>query len=261
MSIGLLGKKLGMTREFYDSGISVPVTVLSIEKGKILDVITKEKRGYNAVRVGFGKIKNSKLTKQMKGVFVKKGAEAKKILKEFRVDNVTDYKEGNEIGLELFKDQKFVDVTSKTIGKGFAGVMKRHNFSGLRASHGVSVSHRSHGSTGQNQDPGKVFKNKKMAGHMGDKFRTIQNLEIIKSDIENNLIFIKGSVPGSKNSLVLIQKNKKNINRTTTAEKVAKIKSETSVSQKESKKDLKKPDVKKAENPIKTEPPKKEVKK
>ena len=201
MSIGLLGKKLGMTREFYDSGISVPVTVLSIEKGKILDVITKEKRGYNAVRVGFGKIKNSKLTKQMKGVFVKKGAEAKKILKEFRVDNVTDYKEGNEIGLELFKDQKFVDVTSKTIGKGFAGVMKRHNFSGLRASHGVSVSHRSHGSTGQNQDPGKVFKNKKMAGHMGDKFRTIQNLEIIKSDIENNLIFIKGSVPGSKTHL------------------------------------------------------------
>ncbi len=261
MSIGLIGKKLGMTREFYDSGISVPVTVLSIEKGKILDVITKEKRGYNAVRVGFGKIKSSKLTKQMKGVFVKKGAEAKKILREFRVDNVAEYKEGNEIGLELFKDQKFVDVTSKTIGKGFAGVMKRHNFSGLRASHGVSVSHRAHGSTGQNQDPGKVFKNKKMAGHMGDKFRTIQNLEIIKSDMENNLIFIKGSVPGSKNSFVLIQKNKKNINRTTTAQKVAKTKSETSVSQKESKKDLKKPEAKKTEPVKKIETQKKEVKK
>ena len=222
MSIGLIGKKVGMTREFFDSGISVPVTVLFIEKGRILDVITKEKRGYDAIRVGFGTIKTSKLTKQMKGVFAKKSTEPKKILKEFRVENITDFKEGNEIGLEIFKDQKFVDITSKTIGKGFAGVMKRHNFSGLRASHGVSVSHRSHGSTGQNQDPGKVFKGKKMAGHMGDKFRTIQNLEIIKSDLENNLMFVKGSVPGSKNTIVLIKKNSKKINRTTTLEKFKK---------------------------------------
>ena len=125
--------------------------------------------------------------------------------------------------LELFKDEKFVDIKSKTIGKGFAGVMKRHNFSGLRASHGVSVSHRSGGSTGQNQDPGKVFKGKKMAGHMGNKFRTIQNLEIIKSDLENNLIFVKGSVPGSKNSMVLIQKNVKKIKRVTSLEKNKKI--------------------------------------
>jgi len=227
MSIGLIGKKIGMTREFLETGISVPVTVLSIEKGRILDVFTKDKRGYDAVRVGFGKIKTSKLTKQMKGVFAKKGAEPKKILKEFRVDNISDYKEGNEIGLELFEKQKFVDITSKTIGKGFAGVMKRHNFGGLRASHGVSVSHRSHGSTGQNQDPGKVFKGKKMAGHMGDKFRTIQNLEIIKSDPENNLMFVKGSVPGSKNSVVLIQKNAKNINRATTLDKVKKLIAET----------------------------------
>ena len=226
MSIGLIAKKLGMTREFFDSGLSVPVTVLSIEKGRILDVITKEKRGYNAVRVGFGKIKTSKLTNQMKGVFSKKNTEPKKYLKEFRVDNVNDYKEGNEVGLELFKDQKFVDITSKTIGKGFAGVMKRHNFGGLRASHGVSVSHRSHGSTGQNQDPGKVFKGKKMAGHMGDKFRTIQNLEIVKSDMENNLIFVKGSVPGSKNSIVLIQKNIKKINRITSIEKSKKFTAE-----------------------------------
>ena len=215
-----------MTREFISSGVSVPVTVLAIEKGRILDVITKEKRGYNAIRVGFGKIKTSKLTKQMKGVFAKKNTEPKKILREFRVENVSEYKEGNEIGLELFKDQKFVDVTAKTIGKGFAGVMKRHNFAGLRASHGVSVSHRSHGSTGQNQDPGKVFKGKKMAGHMGDKFRTIQNIEIIKSDLENNLIFVKGSVPGSKNSIILIQKNIKNINRITTLEKSKKLTSE-----------------------------------
>ena len=179
MSIGLIGKKVGMTREFFDSGISIPVTVLFVEKGRIIDVITKEKRGYDAVRVGFQKIKASKLSKQMKGMFAKKNTEPKKILKEFRVDNVSEFKEGNEIGLELFKDQKFVDVTSKTIGKGFAGGIKRHNFSGLRASHGVSVSHRALGSTGQNQDPGKVFKGKKMAGHMGDKYRTIQNLEII----------------------------------------------------------------------------------
>ena len=223
MSIGLIGKKIGMTREFFDSGISTPVTVLSIEKGRIIDVITKEKRGYNAIQVGFGKIKGSKLTKQMKGFFAKKSTEPKKILREFRVDNITEFKEGNEIGLELFKDQKFVDVTSKTIGKGFAGVIKRHNFSGLRASHGVSVSHRSHGSTGQNQDPGKVFKGKKMAGHMGDKLRTIQNLEIIKSDPENNLMFVKGSVPGSKNSLVLIQKIAKNINKKTTLDKMMEL--------------------------------------
>ena len=219
MSIGLIGKKIGMTREFFDTGISVPVTVLSIEKGRILDVITKEKRGYDAIRVGFGKIKTSKLTKQMKGVFAKKNTEPKKILREFRVDNISEFKEGNEIGLEIFKDQKFVDITSKTIGKGFAGVIKRHNFSGLGASHGVSVSHRAHGSTGQNQDPGKVFKGKKMAGHMGAKYRTILNLEIVRSDPENNLIYIKGSVPGPKNEIVYLRKSVKSFNRKTILEK------------------------------------------
>ena len=227
MKIGLIGKKIGMSREFLDSGLSIPVTILSIEKGRIINVFTKEKRGYDAIQVGFGKVKNSKLSKQMKGFFVKKSTEPRKFLKEFRVNNISEYKEGNEIGLELFKDEKFVDIRSKTIGKGFAGVMKRHNFSGLRASHGVSVSHRSMGSTGQNQDPGKVFKGKKMAGHMGDKFRTIQNLEIIKSDLENNLMFVKGSVPGSKNSIILIKKNAKKINRMTTIEKVKKLRSET----------------------------------
>ena len=247
MTIGLIGKKLGMTREFFDSGISIPVTVVSVEKGRILDVITKEKRGYDAIRVGFGKIKNSKLTKQMKGVFSKKSTEPKKILKEFRVKNISEFKEGNEIGLELFKDEKFVDVTGKTIGKGFAGVMKKYNFAGLRASHGVSVSHRSHGSTGQRQDPGKVFKGKKMAGHMGDKIRTIQNLEIIKSDIENNLIFIKGSIPGSKNSLVLIEKTAKNIKKTTTQEKIKKIQAQLAQKgvKKDDKKVAKKPEAKK----------------
>ena len=225
MSIGLIGKKLGMTREFMDSGVSVPVTVIKVEKGRVLDVITKEKRGYNAVKVGFFKLKNSKLTKQMKGYFAKKNTEPKKILKEFRVENNEQYKEGNELGLEIFKDKKFLDVKSKTIGKGFAGVMKRWNFGGLRASHGVSVSHRSHGSTGQRQDPGKVFKGKKMAGHMGDKLRTMLNLEIVKSDLENDLLYLKGSIPGSKNSTIFLRESVKNVTRKTIKEKYeAKIK-------------------------------------
>jgi large subunit ribosomal protein L3 len=219
MSIGLLGTKIGMTREFMKSGQSVPVTVIKVEKGRVLDVITKEKRGYNAVKIGFFKLKNSKLTKQMKGYFAKKNTEAKKILKEFRVEKHDEFKEGNELGLEIFKDKKFLDVRSKTIGKGFAGVMKRCNFSGLRASHGVSVSHRAHGSTGQNQDPGKVFKGKKMAGHMGDKMRTMLNLEIIKSDPENDLIYLRGSIPGSKNTTVYLRESVKNITRKTVTEK------------------------------------------
>ena len=219
MSIGLIGTKIGMTREFLTTGQSVPVTVIKVEKGRVLDVITTDKRGYNAVKVGFFKLKNSKLTKQMKGYFAKKNTEPKKILKEFRVEKTDQYKEGNELGLEIFKDKKFLDVRSKTIGKGFAGVMKRWNFGGLRASHGVSVSHRSHGSTGQRQDPGKVFKGKKMAGHMGDKNRTILNLEIIKSDLENDLIYIKGSIPGSKNSTVYLRESVKNITRKTIKEK------------------------------------------
>ena len=157
----------------------------------------------------------------MKGYFAKKNTEPKKILKEYRVENNEEYKEGNEIGLEIFKDKKFIDVRSKTIGKGFAGVMKRWNFSGLRASHGVSVSHRSHGSTGQRQDPGKVFKGKKMAGHMGDKSRTILNLEVIRSDLDNNLIYLRGSIPGSKNSIVYLRESVKNISRKTIQEKHA----------------------------------------
>ena len=214
-----------MTREFMDSGQSVPVTVIKVEKGRVLDIISKEKRGYIAVKLGFFKLKNSKLTKQMKGYFAKKNTEPKKILKEFRVENNEQYKEGNELGLEIFKDKKFLDVRSKTIGKGFAGVMKRWNFGGLRASHGVSVSHRSHGSTGQRQDPGKVFKGKKMAGHMGDKLRTMLNLEIIKSDLENNLLYLKGSIPGSMNSTVLLRESVKNVTRKTIKEKYeAKVK-------------------------------------
>ena len=221
--IGLLGKKIGMTREFYKTGQSVPVTVLKIEKGRIINVIEEKDRGYKAIQLGFGKIKNSKLTKAMKGYFSKKNTEPKKRLKEFKVKDTGIYKAGNEFGLEIFKDVKFVDIRSKTIGKGFAGGMKRHNFSGLRATHGVSVSHRSHGSTGQRQDPGKVFKGKKMAGHMGDKIRTMQNIEIIKSDLENDLLFIKGSIPGAKNTEILVKTSIKNINKLTIKEKIEAI--------------------------------------
>ena len=210
MTLGLIGKKIGMTREFFSSGTSVPVTVLKIEKGRVIDIYTKEKNGYSAVKLGFLKIKNSKLTNQMKGFFSKRNTEAKKILKEYRIDKTEDYKIGNEIGMELFKDVKFIDVRSKTIGKGFAGVMKKYNFAGLRATHG---------STGQRQDPGKVFKGKKMAGHMGAKYRTMLNLEVVKSDPENNLIYIKGSVPGSKNAIVYLRKSVKSFNRKTILEK------------------------------------------
>ena len=154
----------------------------------------------------------------MKGFFAKKNTEPKKIIHEYRLDKVDEFKEGNEFGLEIFKDNKFLDVRSKTIGKGFAGVMKRWNFGGLRASHGVSVSHRSHGSTGQRQDPGKVFKGKKMAGHMGDKYRTMLNLEVVKSDLENGLLYLRGSIPGSKNATVYIRESIKDVRRKTTSE-------------------------------------------
>ena len=140
MAIGLVGKKLGMTQRFFENGESLPVTVLKIEKAKVVDVINKEKRGYSAVLVGYGHIKNSKLTKQMKGFFAKKSQEPKKILKEFRLENTDELKPGTEINLDVLKDKKYVDVRAKTIGKGFAGSMKRHNFGGMRATHGVSIS-------------------------------------------------------------------------------------------------------------------------
>ena len=220
--IALIGKKIGMTREFLKSGQSVPVTVVKMEKGRVIQIIDTDKRGYKAIQIGFGNVKASKLSKSQKGYFAKKNTEPKRVLKEFKVKDIENYKEGNELGLEIFNETKFVDVKSKTIGKGFAGAMKRHNFSGLRATHGVSISHRSHGSTGQRQDPGKVFKNKKMAGHMGDKIRTIQNIEIIKSDIDNNLLYLKGSIPGSKNTEVMVKEAVKNISKLTLNEKIDK---------------------------------------
>ena len=223
IEIALIGKKLGMTREFYKSGQVVPVTVLKMEKARVIQVIDIDKRGYKAVQLGYGKIKNSKLSKSLKGYFTKKNTEAKRKLKEFRVADTQNFKEGNEFGIEIFKDIKFVDTKSKTIGKGFAGAMKRHNFGGLRATHGVSISHRSHGSTGQRQDPGKVFKGKKMAGHMGDKLRTMQNIEVIKTDLENELLYLKGSIPGSKNSEIIVKESVKKIKRKTVQEKIKTI--------------------------------------
>ena len=233
--IALIGKKIGMTREFYKSGQLVPVTVIKMEKARVIQVIDEEKRGYKAVQLGYGKIKNSKLSKSMKGYFTKKNTEPKNRLKEYRVEDVTKYKEGNEFGIEIFNDVKFVDTRSKTIGKGFAGAMKRHNFGGLRATHGVSISHRSHGSTGQRQDPGKVFKGKKMAGHMGDKIRTIQNIEVIKTDKDNNLLYLKGSIPGSKNTEVLIRKSVKDINRMSIDEKIEQIEKQKKLADKKKK--------------------------
>jgi len=220
MRIGLIGKKIGMTQKFFESGEAIPVTVLQVETGKVVDVITKDKRGYSALLVGYGHVKSSKLTKAMKGFYAKKSLEAKKILKEYRIEDTEAFKPGADVTLEVLKDKKFVDIRSKTIGKGFAGVMKRYNFGGLRASHGVSVSHRSHGSTGQRQDPGKVFKGKKMAGHMGDKFRTTQGLEIVETDIANNLLYLRGSIPGSKNTYVEIMEAVKVKNKSTAVERL-----------------------------------------
>ena len=229
--LALIGKKIGMTREFLNSGQSVPVTVVQMEKGRIINIIEKENRGYSAIQVGFGSVKNSKLSKSEKGYFSKKNTEPKKTLKEFRIKDLENFKEGNEFGLEIFKDIKFVDVKSKTIGKGFAGAMKRHNFSGLRATHGVSIS-RDLMDLQDKDKIRKVFKGKKMAGHMGDKVRTIQNLEIIKSDLENNLLYLKGSIPGSKNTQVLVKKSIKNVRRLSTIEKIEKNKKANEIKKK-----------------------------
>jgi large subunit ribosomal protein L3 len=260
MTIGLIGKKLGMTQRFFDNGESLPVTVLKIEKAKIVDVISKDKRGYSAILVGYGHIKNSKLTKQMKGFFAKKSQEPKRILKEFRIENTEELKPGTEINLDVLKEKKYVDVRAKTIGKGFAGSMKRHNFSGMRASHGVSISHRAHGSTGQCQDPGKVFKGKKMAGHMGAKFRTTLGLEIVEADLENSLLYLKGAVPGSKNTYVEIQEAVKSKNKSTINERIEKYK--TSLAEMRSTKKEKKKKDSKEEKPAadKNEPAKIEKK-
>ncbi len=205
MRTGMIARKLGMTRLFGEGGQHVPVTVLSVEDCQVVAQKTKKIDGYNAVQLGVGTAKVKNVGKAMRGHYAKAKVEPKRKLVEFHVSEENFVDVGVEISAEHFLDGQFVDVTGTSIGKGFAGAMKRHNFSGLRASHGVSVSHRSHGSTGQNQDPGKVFKGKKMAGHMGDRRVTAMNLQVVATDGERGLIMVKGAVPGSENGYVLIR--------------------------------------------------------
>ena len=205
MRSGVIAQKVGMTRIFTDAGEHVPVTVLKLEKLQVVSHRTAEKNGYTALQVGAGTRKSSRLTKSEKGTFAVAEVEAKRKLAEFRVspDNLIEV--GAEITANHFAPGQFVDVTGTSKGKGFAGAMKRWNFGGLRATHGVSVSHRSHGSTGQRQDPGKVFKGKKMAGHLGDERITTQNLIVAKIDTDRGLIMIRGAVPGSKGGWVIVR--------------------------------------------------------
>ena len=205
MRSGVIAQKVGMTRIYTDAGVNVPVTVLRMENVQVVSQRTNEKNGYTAVQLGAGKAKVKNVSKPMRGHYAVAKVEPKRKLAEFRVseDNMIDV--GAELSAEHFVEGQKVDVTGTSIGKGFAGAMKRHNFGGLRASHGVSVSHRSHGSTGQCQDPGKVFKGKKMAGHMGSTRVTTQNLEVVKTDAERGLLMIKGAVPGSKGSWIMVR--------------------------------------------------------
>ncbi len=205
MRSGLIAQKMGMTRVYSDSGEQVPVTVLKVDNLQVVAQRTEERNGYSAVQLGAGLAKVKNTTKPMRGHFAVAKVEPKRKLAEFRVspENMLDV--GVELSAEHFVPGQKVDVTGVSIGKGFAGAMKRHNFGGLRASHGVSISHRSHGSTGQCQDPGKVFKGKKMAGHMGSTRVTTQNLEVVRTDAERGLVLIKGAVPGSKGSWITIR--------------------------------------------------------
>ena len=205
MRSGVIVQKVGMTRLFTDDGQHVPVTVLKLDNCQVVAQRTEDKDGYNAVQLGSGFRKVKRTTNAMRGHFAKAKVEPKRKLAEFRVtaDNLIDI--GAELAANHFLEGQKIDATGVSIGKGFAGAMKRHNFGGLRASHGVSISHRSHGSTGQCQDPGKVFKGKKMAGHMGDTRITTQNLTVVKTDVIRGLIMVKGAVPGSKGGWVLLR--------------------------------------------------------
>ncbi|MBW8841561.1 MAG: 50S ribosomal protein L3 [Sphingomonadales bacterium] len=205
MRTGVIAKKLGMTRLFQDDGRHVPVTVLSLEGLQVISRREMDKDGYTAVQLGAGTAKAKNVAKPQRGHFGKAEVEPKAIVAEFRVDADGLLDVGAEISADHYVAGQIVDIQGKTQGKGFQGGMKRWGFGGLRATHGVSVSHRSLGSTGQRQDPGKVFKNKKMAGHMGDKYRTQQNLEIVGTDVERGLIFVKGSVPGSKGGWLFVK--------------------------------------------------------
>jgi large subunit ribosomal protein L3 len=203
MRLGLLAKKVGMSRFYDSSGVNHPVTILKVDESNIVDIINVEKNGYSAVRLSLGKSKR-KDNKSVKGFLKKKNVPSFLFSKEFRVSETSNYKVGQKVTVSNFIEGQFVDVTSNSKGKGFAGGMKRHNFGGNRATHGVSISHRSHGSTGQCQDPGKVFKGKKMAGRLGNVKVTIQNLKVLKVDNDNGIILVKGAVPGHKDCVLKV---------------------------------------------------------
>jgi large subunit ribosomal protein L3 len=205
MRSGVIAKKVGMTRLFMEDGKQIPVTVLQLDNLQVVAQRTPEKDGYTAIQLGTGSVKAKRVSKAMRGHFAVAQVEPKRKLAEFRVAPENMINVGEEITAAHYFDGQYVDVSGTSIGKGFAGAMKRHNFGGLRASHGVSISHRSHGSTGQCQNPGRVFKGKKMAGHMGAAKVTTQNLQVVKTDADRGIIFIKGAVPGSKGGWVTIK--------------------------------------------------------
>jgi large subunit ribosomal protein L3 len=206
MSLGLVGRKVGMTRIFTEDGLSLPVTVLDVSDNRVAQIKTPENDGYTAIQVAFGKRRASRVNKAAAGHFAKAGVEAGTVLKEFAVsaEDVARLKPGDQISVTIFSVGQKVDVTGRTIGKGFAGGIKRHHFGSQRASHGNSVSHRAPGSIGMNQDPGRVFPGKRMSGHLGDVKRTQQNLEVVRVDVERQLLLVKGAVPGSKGSDLVV---------------------------------------------------------
>jgi large subunit ribosomal protein L3 len=205
MRVGVLARKLGMTQRFLDDGTRLPVTVLTLDGCQVVRTSAAVQDGVVSVQLGFGTVKTSRVSKPLRGYFAKQGVEPKRHLQECLVTAVNAPEQGAVLQADHFIPGQFVDVAGITIGRGFAGPMKRHNFGGLRASHGVSISHRSHGSTGGRQDPGKTFKNKKMAGHMGQVQVTTQNLKVVAVDVDRGLLFVKGCVPGGENTIVYVK--------------------------------------------------------
>lgn len=204
--MGLVAEKLGMTRVFDENGRHIPVTVLQVRDCQVTQIKTPETDGYTAIQLGAFAQKESRMSKPVMGHCKKAGVDAKREFCEFRVESTDGFSVGQEVKADLFEAGQWIDVAGTTVGKGFAGAMKRWNFGGMRASHGVSISHRAHGSTGQNQDPGKVFKGKKMAGHMGQRRRTQQNLQVFSVDADRGVLMVRGSVPGSAGSIVYVKK-------------------------------------------------------
>ena len=205
MTVGLVGRKSGMTRVFSPDGESIPVSVIEFDSNRVSQVKTQENDGYEAIQITTGTVKKSKLNKSQVGHFTKANVEAGNMCKEFRLDDSSSYELGQALDLDMFKEGQYVDVTGISKGKGFAGVIKRHNFKTQDATHGNSLSHRAPGSIGQNQTPGRVFKGKKMAGHMGNKQSNVQNLQVVRVDKDRNLLLIKGAIPGAPGGVIIVK--------------------------------------------------------